>query len=47
MVENHPLLYYFFPFFSFAAWIKPENRGCGFIGLDRNSGWNWLPTMKG
>jgi len=30
--------FYFLPFFAFAALIKPTNNGCGFIGLDKNSG---------
>lgn len=31
---GYPLL------FSRAALIKPRKSGCGFIGLDLNSGWN-------
>ncbi len=38
--------FYFFAF-SFAAFNNPTNNGCGLIGRDRNSGWNWLPTMYG
>jgi hypothetical protein len=37
---------YFFPL-SFAAFTNPTNNGCGFIGRDKNSGWNWLATMYG
>ena len=35
---------YFFAL-SLAALINPTNNGCGRMGLDKNSGWNWLPTM--
>jgi hypothetical protein len=30
-----------------AAAMKPLNRGWGWWGLLRNSGWNWLATKKG
>ena len=32
--------FYFFPLCSFAAFTNPTNNGCGFIGRDKNSGWN-------
>ena len=30
----------YFPARSFAAFNNPTNKGCGFIGRDKNSGWN-------
>ena len=30
-----------------AAVTKPLNKGCGLLGLDLNSGWNWQATNHG
>ena len=43
--ESITHFFIFTPAFSAAAFIKPTNNGCGRIGLERNSGWNWLPTI--
>jgi hypothetical protein len=45
--SRNGMVCYLLPFLSFAALINPANNGCGFIGRDRNSGWNWLAIMKG
>ena len=29
-------------YFCMLAFIKESNNGCGLVGLDLNSGWNWL-----
>ncbi len=36
LITDH--FFHFFPFL--AAFINPANSGCGFIGRDKNSGWN-------
>jgi len=42
---------YFFTFNYFfltkQALINSLNKGCGRKGLDLNSGWNWVPSIKG
>ena len=30
-----------------AAATKPANKGCGRVGRDCSSGWNWQPTNQG
>src|SRR5437868_7930497 len=32
---------------SIAARMNRANRGCGRLGRDLNSGWNWQPTKYG
>ncbi len=40
-------LHQFFLLLVRAALMKSRNSGCGFIGLDLNSGWNWQPRNQG
>src|SRR5690606_4768622 len=30
-----------------AASMSPTNSGCGRVGLERSSGWAWVPTKNG
>ena len=31
---------------SVATPMNSLNSGCGLLGLDLNSGWNWVPSMN-
>ena len=41
---NRPKLH---AYFSIVALTKSRNNGCGRVGLDTNSGWNWEATNQG
>ena len=34
-------------FFAEAALTNPKKRGWGWLGRERNSGWNWVAIKKG
>jgi hypothetical protein len=40
LLKRYLLLLTYFPALSFAALSNPTNNGCGFMGRDKNSGWN-------